>query len=282
MKKSTRTIAIILALSIFGAMAMASGSSNSDSGSNGAGANESKATEAGNADFAVTLEDTSFTVNYENAPVIVATYSFTNNSGEEKMFSLAVNDSAYQNGVELDPAYITDTTDGSTTNIQDGTTIEVTCAYLLQDTENPIQIKVTELFGDGVYIDETIEIDADTIGEMTAPDFTIEYVGYTIIEDYQGNPAIMFEFNATNNSSEGSSFMTNALPRVYQNGVELENAISMDDSYDLDGYMANIQPGASTTVYLAYVLQDETSEVQLEVGQVVGDYVYAEETISLA
>lgn len=278
MKKSIRTIAVILALSLFGAMAMASGSSNSgsDSGDSGSGG-----ATAGNADYTVTLENTTFTVNYENAPVIVATYSFTNNSGEEKMFSLAVDDAAYQNGIELDSAYITDITDGGSTNIQDGTTIEVTCAYLLQDTENPVQIKVTELFGNGVYVDETIEIDQETIGEMTAPDFSIEYVGYTIIEDYQGNPSIMFEFNATNNSSEASSFMANALPTVYQNGVELENAISMDDSYDMNGYMASVQPGASVTVYLAYVLQDETSDVQLEVGQVIGNYIYAEETISL-
>ena len=278
MRKTIRTIAVILALSLFGAMSMASGSSNSDSASGGG---ESGNAQVGNSKYAVSLVDTTFTVNYENAPVVVATYSFTNNSGEEKMFSLAVDDAAYQNGVELDSAYITDVTEGGSTNIQDGTTIEVTCGYLLQDTENPIQIKVTELFGDGVYVDETIEIDADTIGEMTAPDFTIEYVNYSIIEDYEGNPAIMFEFNATNNSSEASSFMANALPKVYQNGVELSNAVSMDDSYDLDGYMASVQPGATVTVYLAYVLQDETSDVQLTVGQVIGDYVYAEETISL-
>lgn len=276
MKRSIRTIAVVLALSVFGLMAMASGSADRDSDSGDSGA-----AQAGDSKYSVSLVDTTFTVNYENAPVIVATYSFTNNSGEEKMFSFAVSDSAYQNGVELDRAFITDLTDGSSTNIQDGTTIEVTCAYLLQDTENPIEIKVTELLGDGVYVDETIEIDSDTIADMTAPDFTIEYVNYSIIEDYQGNPSIMFEFNATNNSSSASSFMANALPRVYQNGVELENAISLDDSYDLDGYMANVQPGASVTVYLAYVLQDESSEVQLEVGQVVGDYVYAEETISL-
>lgn len=276
MKRTTKTIAIVLALSLFGAMAMASGSSNNDSGSGDAGA-----AAAGNSDYSVSLVDTSFTVNYENAPVILATYSFTNNSGEEKMFSLAVDDAAYQNGIELNSAYITDVTEGGSTNIQDGTTIEVTCGYLLLDTENPIEIKVTELFGNGVYVDETIEIDADTIGEMTAPDFTIEYVGYSIIEDYQGNPSIMFEFNATNNSSDASSFMANALPHAYQNGVELENAISMDDAYDLNGYMASVQPGASVTVYLAYVLQDESSEVQLTVGQVIGDYIYAEETISL-
>ena len=280
MKRMIRTISVILALSLFGAMAIASGSSKSDSGAGDSGSGSGSA-DAGDSRYSVSLVDTSFTVNYENAPVIVATYSFTNNSGEDKMFSLAVDDSAYQNGIQLDNAYITDVTDGGSTNIQDGTTIEVTCGYLLQDTENPIQIKVTELFGDGVYVDETIEIDAETIGDMTAPDFTIEYVNYSIIEDYQGNPSIMFEFSATNNSSEASTFMANALPKAYQNGVELENAISMDDSYDLNGYMASVQPGSTVTVYLAYVLQDETSEVQLVVGQVIGDYVYTEETIEL-
>ena len=83
--------------------------------------------------------------------------------------------------------------------------------------------------------------------------------------DYEGKPAAVLTFELTNNKTENSNFM-DYMVKAFQNGKELESAIFMDapEGYDAGSSMTELQPGATGTVTLGYVLEDD-SPVTVEV-----------------
>ena len=84
--------------------------------------------------------------------------------------------------------------------------------------------------------------------------------------DYEGHPTVLVTYEWTNDSDENGSFASLAVPQVFQNGVALDAAVYMDSpgGYDANSYMTTLQPGASGTVTLGYVLNDD-SAVTVEV-----------------
>ena len=112
---------------------------------------ESSATEAASeqqteqAKYGVTLDGGEVVANYDGAQAFVITYTFTNNSDEAVMPSVAVDVNAYQNGVELDFGVVTDIDNQSTTReIKPGASITCQQAYVLNDTSD-VMVEVTEL-----------------------------------------------------------------------------------------------------------------------------------------
>ena len=83
--------------------------------------------------------------------------------------------------------------------------------------------------------------------------------------DYEGKPAAVLTFELTNNKTENSNFMDYTV-KAFQNGKSLESAIFMDtpEGYDAGSSMTELQPGATGTVTLGYVLEDD-SPVTVEV-----------------
>ena len=84
--------------------------------------------------------------------------------------------------------------------------------------------------------------------------------------DYEGKSTVLVTYDWTNTASKNNSFMSLAMPKVFQNGAELQMAVYMDnpEGYDANSYMKEVQPGAHTTVTIGYVLQDD-SPVTLDV-----------------
>ena len=80
------------------------------------------------------------------------------------------------------------------------------------------------------------------------------------VNDYNGKPTALVTYEWTNNTSKNNSFAAMAYPNVFQNGTELETAIYFDqpEGYDANSYLAQVQPGATATVTLGYVLQDDS------------------------
>ena len=117
--------------------------------------------------------------------------------------------------------------------------------------------------------------------EEPAPDYVVTIDGSTVTTDYEDNPAIIIDYSFTNNSEEAISFAVACHAKVFQNGVQLENAIVTEDLGN--GYMAEIKPGATTTARLAYALTDE-SDVTVEVEELfsLDDTLLAEATYSVA
>ncbi|OFQ97556.1 DUF5067 domain-containing protein [Alloscardovia sp. HMSC034E08] len=84
--------------------------------------------------------------------------------------------------------------------------------------------------------------------------------------DYEGKPTVLVTYEVTNNKDENSNFMDiNAA--AFQNGKSLGAAIYTEnpEGYDPNSLMATLQPGATNTVTQGYVLNDETSEVTVEI-----------------
>ena len=117
--------------------------------------------------------------------------------------------------------------------------------------------------------------------EAVQSDYAVTIDGSTMTTDYEGNPAMIVDFTFTNNSDEATSFAVACSQKAFQNGVELEMAITTDDLGN--GYWAEIKPGASTQARLAYSLTDD-SDVTIEVEELfsLDDTMLAEATFSVA
>lgn len=101
-------------------------------------------------------------------------------------------------------------------------------------------------------------------------DFGVQINDFELGQDYDGNPAILIAYTFTNSSEENTSAMFNVLGRAYQNGVELDSAIIMDnDSYSSEDLMKDVQPGVSIGLKEAYVLTSKTAPVEFEMTEAI-------------
>lgn len=84
---------------------------------------------------------------YDGNPVIGVKYEYTNNGEENMMFDVAVNAQAFQDGVQLELAFMDEFSDeyeNSSKEIKTGTTLTCEMYYaLISDSE--VEVEVTEL-----------------------------------------------------------------------------------------------------------------------------------------
>lgn len=92
---------------------------------------------------------------------------------------------------------------------------------------------------------------------------------YTV-QDYEGNPAIVVTFSWTNNSDKTTSSAVALYMKAFQGGVQLDNALIFDtDLFDSSGYLKDIRPGASLDVQQAFKLRNNSSDVEIEVSELI-------------
>ncbi len=104
--------------------------------------------ESGSADYVVTIDSATQTTDYEGKPALVVNYTFTNNSEKDASFLVATSAKAFQDGVELDLAIVSDGSvdSGSTMNdVKPGATTTAQLAYSLTSTSE-VTVEVSELF----------------------------------------------------------------------------------------------------------------------------------------
>ncbi len=97
-------------------------------------------------------------------------------------------------------------------------------------------------------------------------DYAVQFTGFSLAKDYEGNDAIIVTYDFTNNSEEATSAMTALVIRAYQDGVQLSSAILMDapDGYDAENEMKNIKTGATLACQTSFVLSSTSSPVEVE------------------
>lgn len=90
--------------------------------------------------------------------------------------------------------------------------------------------------------------------------------------DYEGKPAIIVGYRFTNHSDENQMFMVAIKDKAFQNGSQLEPAVigSSDETYNSQNLMKEVQPGGTLEVEQAYLLQDVTNNVTVEVTEMFG------------
>jgi len=101
-------------------------------------------------DYDFEIKSARIDTNYDNKPVVVVTYSFTNNTDSTEDFKSDLDCKAFQNGVELEGTYSLssgrDLKGDENTDIMPGYTSEFEVAYLLNDSATDIVVQITRRF----------------------------------------------------------------------------------------------------------------------------------------
>lgn len=131
--------------------------------------------------------------------------------------------------------------------------------------------------GEGVQNEETV----GAIG-----DYKIVIDSCRIAKDYEGESVVIVKYLFTNVSDDdAASFMFTFEDTVYQNGVGLNEAYILDDSanYSSDNQTKEIKAGATIEVEVAYELNDETTDIEVEIEELISfDDVKITKTFSIA
>lgn len=95
-----------------------------------------------------------------NDYILILKYDFKNESGKDKSFSTTFMPTVFQNGIECERAYMIDEvdTENQLKKIQTGHSIIIDVAYKLQDTETPVDVKITKFATNEVYSEQTINL----------------------------------------------------------------------------------------------------------------------------
>lgn len=106
--------------------------------------------------YQVSIEEITLSETYDGEPCAIITYSFTNNSDETTSFLVAIDDKAYQNGIQLSTGTVSglDSFLTSAKDVKPGGTLIMQQAYILDD-QSDITIECTERWAhDGVILAE--------------------------------------------------------------------------------------------------------------------------------
>lgn len=103
-------------------------------------------------------------------------------------------------------------------------------------------------------------------------DYLVEIKDCRLAKDYEKKPVAIVTYLFTNQGNDtATSFMFAIEENVYQGGVGLNECYVLDDSYSMkeDNDTKEIKKGASIEVEVAYVLNDETTPIDVEVKEFI-------------
>lgn len=117
-------------------------------------------------------------------------------------------------------------------------------------------------------------------------DYSVIIDSCRLAEDYADKPVVIVKYIFTNvKSEEAACFSWTIENAVYQNGVGLNEAYILEDSanYSSDNQTKEIKKGASLEVEVAYELDDETTDIEVEVKELISfDNKVITKTFSIA
>lgn len=86
------------------------------------------------------------------------------------------------------------------------------------------------------------------------------------VKDYDGKPTVALTYEITNKQDKNSNFLDVSV-RAFQNKKELETAMYLEETpegYNAEDSVKKLQPGGKMTVVAGFVLEDESSPVEVE------------------
>ena len=105
-------------------------------------------------------------------------------------------------------------------------------------------------------------------------DCTLLYKGACIMEDSDGNDAIVLSLDFTNNSKENASYLWSVDETLMQNGTELEVATVYTDyntfTTVIENQFEEVAPGATLEVQTAFVLNNASDEIEATFEELLG------------
>ena len=92
-----------------------------------------------------------------------------------------------------------------------------------------------------------------------------------LAKDYQNKDIVIVKFKFTNNDDDNASFAWTFNYNAFQNGVGLNKSYIVDSSanYSSDDIYKEIKKGVSLYVEVAYELNDSTSDIEVEVSELI-------------
>lgn len=101
-------------------------------------------------------------------------------------------------------------------------------------------------------------------------DFDVAILSARKAVDYEGKPALVVSYKFTNNAADNKMFLSSVSGKAFQDGVQLDTAvITGDDSISVENQMKEVKTGASIEVDVAYLLDSEASDVEVEVSELI-------------
>ena len=105
-------------------------------------------------------------------------------------------------------------------------------------------------------------------------DYELLYKGACIMEDSDGNDAIVLSLDFTNNSKENASYLWSVDETLMQNGTELEVATVYTDyntfTTVIENQFEEIAPGATLEVQTAFVLNNASDKIEATFEELLG------------
>lgn len=149
--------------------------------------------------------------------------------------------------------------------------------------ESTVQTEITsvlETTATTVAITDSLTSDS-TSATITSENINspIKIAQHSLTKSHDGKDVLIIEYEFTNNTDKAKSFSALFTDKVFQNGVECSNALLIDD-VDTSAQLANVLPNNTTTVKVAYTLQDMT-KATVNVKKWISDDVYLNEEIDL-
>lgn len=94
---------------------------------------------------------------------------------------------------------------------------------------------------------------------------TLSYTKHEVSTDYEGNPVIVVYFDYTNKKPETSYSQMTFYPQAFQNGVECDYGILMEENEGVNNSTKEITTGTTLNVAFVYELQDTENVVTMKV-----------------
>ena len=101
---------------------------------------------------------------------------------------------------------------------------------------------------------------------------SVEIKSCRLAKNYEGKPVIIVKYLYTNEDDEPKAFMWSVEDKLYQDGVGLNKAYVLSDSvnYSDDNQSKEVKKGTTLEVEVAYLLNDTTTDVEVEVSEYLG------------
>lgn len=112
---------------------------------------------------------------------------------------------------------------------------------------------------------EDVESPDPTDSQRTNDESPVILLNKELAKDYEGKDVLVLTFEWTNLTDENTYFLLDVNVKCFQDGVALESAIMLDDTYPTTKDITEVKPGGTIEVAEAFILSNMESVVEIEV-----------------
>lgn len=127
-----------------------------------------------------------------------------------------------------------------------------------------------------VYSDEN----SNTSDDFDIGNYHIKYLSAKILNEHD-KKILVVNLNFKNNSNENASYLYSIDSKAFQNGIQLTEPLIASDGYSFNEKNAEVQPGIAHDIQIAFYLDDNKSNVELQFSKLFSSNIDKTITISI-